>query len=299
MMAGLLDVPVSVIRRWQRRGWLTPTREVCKLAYFDYPQLAAARPLAKLLSGGLSPRSLERRLDALLRNADGSSRPLASLSFVAQGRRLLLRDDRGLIEPGGQLQIDFDVEAAEEPSSEVAQRSLSDAPTVAPDDPVPILAFRRPGDTAPPSADQLIAAAADLADDGELADAEAAYRTALMTGGPRGDACFHLAELLYRQGELSAARERYSMAVELDDRFVEARANLGCVLAELGQYELAVAAFQGALACHEDYADVHYHLARTLDELSREEEADRHWHRFLDLAPDSPWSTEARQRLPR
>ena len=87
------------------------------------------------------------------------------------------------------------------------------------------------------------------------------------------------------------------MAVELDEDFVEARANLGCVLAETGELDLAVAAFQGTLAHHRDYPDVHYHLARTLEELSRSEEADLHWRKFLDLAPDSPWAEEARERL--
>ena len=81
----------------------------------------------------------------------------------------------------------------------------------------------------------------------------------------RAFTCFQLAELLYRIGDLHAARERYYMAIELDEDYVEARANLGCVLVELGQRDLAIAAFEGALSLHADYADVHYHLARTLD----------------------------------
>jgi tetratricopeptide (TPR) repeat protein len=109
--------------------------------------------------------------------------------------------------------------------------------------------------------------------------------------------CFRLAELLYRQGDLAASRERYYMAIELDEDLVEARANLGCVLAELNDHELAVAAFQGALAFHPDYADVHYQLGRTFDDLGRAGEAEVHWRRFLELAPGSPWADEARLRL--
>jgi len=41
------------------------------------------------------------------------------------------------------------------------------------------------------------------------------------------------------------------------------------------------------------FPDVHFHLARTLDELGRREQAERHWREFLDLAPDSPWAQEA------
>jgi tetratricopeptide (TPR) repeat protein len=60
---------------------------------------------------------------------------------------------------------------------------------------------------------------------------------------------------------------------------------------------LALAAFEGALQCHEPYPDVHYQLARLLDERGDAADADTHWRRFLELAPDSPWADEARQRL--
>ena len=108
---------------------------------------------------------------------------------------------------------------------------------------------------------------------------------------------FQLAEMLYRQEDLAGARERYYMAIELDEDFVEARANLGCVLAELGQRELAIAALEGALLHHQNYADAHYHLARLLDETEAASDAEVHWQRFLELAPESPWADEAAQRL--
>ncbi|MBN1590058.1 MAG: tetratricopeptide repeat protein, partial [Pirellulales bacterium] len=93
------------------------------------------------------------------------------------------------------------------------------------------------------------------------------------------------------------ARERYYVAIELDEDYVEARANLGCILAEMGQLDLAVAALRGALAYHADYPDAHYHLARTLDRLGRPEDARNHWQVFLRLAPDSPWADQARTRV--
>lgn len=87
------------------------------------------------------------------------------------------------------------------------------------------------------------------------------------------------------------------MAIELDEDFVEARANLGCVLADLDDVELAEAAFRGALEFHPDYADAHYHLARLLDRTDRSAAAAPHWQAFLDLAPASPWADEAYQRM--
>ena len=75
------------------------------------------------------------------------------------------------------------------------------------------------------------------------------------------------------------------MAIELDEDYVEARANLGCVLAETGQRDLAVAAFEGALRFHGDYADVHYHLARTLDEIGQADPGSRALGAFFGLGP--------------
>ena len=79
--------------------------------------------------------------------------------------------------------------------------------------------------------------AAELEEDGQLAEAAEMYRAAMAAGGPKAELCFQVAELLYRLGDLTAARERYYMAIELNEDYVEARANLGCVLAETGQRE--------------------------------------------------------------
>jgi tetratricopeptide (TPR) repeat protein len=269
MLAELLKVPVAVIRRWHRRGLIVPAREVRRLPYFDFQEVATARRLAELLAAGVSPRAIERKLEVLAHYLPNVARPLAQLSVIVQGKEILLRQGDGLIEPGGQLRFDFDAWQGE--------------PT--------------PAEAVPTSAERMCRLAAELEEDGQLVPAAEMYRAALAAGGPQAEICFQVAELLYRQGDLGAARERYYMAVELDEDYVEARANLGCVLAETGQRELAVAAFEGALRYHPDYADVHYHLARTLDELHRRDEAEHHWRAFLSQAPDSPWADEARARL--
>ena len=118
-----------------------------------------------------------------------------------------------------------------------------------------------------------------------------------MTVGPKAELHFALADVLYRAGDLSAARERYFAALELDEEYVEARASLGCVLAEMEKLELAAATFEGALRFHPDFADVHYHLAGVLDRLGRPDEAAEHLRTFLQRAPDSPWAAASRDRL--
>lgn len=269
MLAELLGVPVAVIRRWHRRGLIVPAREVRRLPYFDFEEVSTARRLAELLAAGVSPRAIERQLEALARCLPHVARPLAQLSVIVQGKKILLRQGDGLIEPGGQLRFDFDAWEGE-PTHEQA---------------------------VPTTPDQMCRLAAELEEDGQLAAAAEMYRAAMAAAGPKAELCFQVAELLYRQGDLGGARERYYMAIELDEDYVEARANLGCVLAETGQYALAVAAFEGALRYHPDYADVRYHLARTLDEMHERARALEHWQAFVDQAPDSPWAEEARQRL--
>jgi len=303
MLADLLGVPVAIIRRWRRRGLIVPIREVRRLPYFDFQEVAAARRLAELLAAGVSPRAIERKLAVFARYLPEVARPLAQLSVIVQGKEILLRQGDGLIEPGGQLRFDFDAWQAE-PTQGEETAANSDPGLAIHAKPAPgasegLFPFSSDENETVPfgSPEQMCGLAAELEEDGQLTAAAEMYRAAMAAGGPKAEICFQVAELLYRLGDLTAARERYYTAVELDEDYVEARANLGCVLAETGQRELAVAAFEGALRYHPDYADVHYHLARTLDEMNSRDRAETHWRAFLAQAPDSPWAEEAHMRL--
>ena len=287
MLAELLKIPVAVIRRWHRRGLIVPVRQVRKLPYFDFREVATARRMAELLTAGVSPRTIEKKLAALARYLPSVERPLTQLSVIIEGKQILLRQGDGLVEPGGQLHFDFgafgEKETADEPASEPSGDLRSDTSQ----GPVGL----------PASPQEMERMAAELEEAGQLEAAAEMYHAVMAAHGATPEACFQLGELLYRLGDLNGARERYYMAIELDEDFVEARANLGCVLAETGQADLAEAAFQGALAYHGDYADVHCHLARLLDESGRRQEAEKHWRTFLELAPDSPWAEQAHTRL--
>jgi tetratricopeptide (TPR) repeat protein len=296
MLAQLVGVPVAVVRRWHRRGLIRPVREVRRLPYFDFQEVATARQLAELLAAGISPAAIERKLTELARYVPGAERPLAQLSIIVRGSRLLLRQGDGLVGPGGQLFFDFDTAKSDdrgehEPSAAQPRATISLTEALrAPIAQQHMLAVAS-------TLEELLALAADLEDEGNLEGGIEAYRAYTAAVGPRAPVVFSMAELLYRLEDLPAARERYYMAIELDEDYVEARANLGCVLAELGDRELAAAAFEGALSLHPDYADAHFHLARTLDDLNRREEAAVHWREFLHLAPESPWADAARERL--
>ncbi len=285
MLAELLNVPVRTVRRWCRAGLIQPVKEVLNLPYFDYTELAAARQLAKWGKEGATVQSIQRQLAALADLAPSGGRPIHQLAITAEGKQLLLRHGSTLVESSGQFRFSFE---------DVVEEG-SDSPTIS----FEKLANRgtkvtTAGQT---TLEEMIEQAMLAEDQEELDTAVDWYRSALAGFGPNADVNFQLAELLYRQGDPSAARERYYMALELNSGLVEARANLGCVLAECGQLELAVAAFEGALQQFADYADVHFHLARALDDLGQSTKANQHWQRFVELAPASPWAEEAQHRL--
>ena len=189
MLAELLDVPVAIIRRWHRRGVIVPVREVRRLPYFDFQEVATARQLAELLAAGASADAVERKLAKLARYVPDVERPLAQLSVIVEGQHLLLRQGEGLIEPGGQLRIDFEAlerQAAIEP----------DEPTEAT---LPLPCDR----TLPHNPATLLAEAADYEDEGKLETACELYRE--CTGGRRPQ-CGHL--LSVSRTPLSSGRNR-------------------------------------------------------------------------------------------
>jgi tetratricopeptide (TPR) repeat protein len=280
MLAEALRVPVEAVRRWHRRGVLRPARLVQRLPYFDFDEAAVARRLAQLFHAGCSLRVIDRRLAELARLAPHLERPLADPSVVVEGRRLFLRRGDELAEPHGQLLLDFDAAPEDDEPASVIAMFAEGRPTAA-------SVLEASDDGATTLAERWRQEALDWEDEGRLDRAAEAYRTLLMA----------LADVLYRAGDLPAARERYYAALEIDEEYVEARANLGCVLAELGELDLAAATFEGALSFNAEFADVHFHLAHVLDRLSRGDEALAHYRTFLSLAPESPWATAAHERL--
>ncbi len=285
MLAELLGVSLAVIRRWHRRGLIVPACEVRRLPYFDFQEVATAQRLAQLLSAGVSPRAMEKKLAGLARWLPGIDRPLAQLSVIVQGKDILLRQGDGLIEPGGQFRFDFEAAEGLPAERRFARRRRNPA---------------RRGRRRVASGLGGSRCAAWPPSWRKRASCPPPRRCIGRPWPPPAPApksASSWPNCSTALGDLPAARERYYMAVELDEDYVEARANLGCVLAETGQRELAVAAFEGALRYHAGYADAHYHLARTLDDMGRRGEAEEHWRLFLAMAPDSPWAAAARTRL--
>ena len=281
-MAAVVGVPAAAVRHWIRAGYLRAARRAAGIEWFDYGELVVARRLARLLAAGFALRDIDARL-APLHPGGAAAAARAAGRIVVDGRRLLVRRGDGLLGAGGQRQFGFSTEGIAD-SGPVPARALPVEP--------PVFAAR--ADSATPD---LLAMAAELEAIGEFEAATEALRAQLQSAGPSAPVSFMLAELLYRSGDLTAARERYYGAIELEPDHLEARTSLACVLAELGDPELAEAALDGVLRQQPDYADAHWHLAGVLAATGRDTDAARHLRAFVSLAPESPWVRTALERL--
>lgn len=287
MIAELLDLPVSTIRSWQRRGLIQPVNKVSHLPYFDFEEVLAAKQIATLVELGVEPKTIEKNIRQFSSWLPDFRRPLNQLSILVDGKTILLRQADGLVEPGGQRRLDFDHVPHCSEECELAEEGH-------------ILPFNgnQTIELGPQSAmDEYVEVAEQLEAVGELSDAIEVYRSLQLAFGPDADTCLRIGELLFRLGDNEGARERYFFAIELDETIVEARAALGCVLAQLGEEEHAVSALLGALEYHPEYADVHFQLARLYQKNSDFEQAEKHWSRFITLSPTGPWAEEARSQL--
>lgn len=295
IMADVLGVPPAAIRHWSRAGLIAAAHAAGSVEWFDFEQLVVGRHLARLLAGGLSLREIDAKLGGL---APGGGRAAAEAAARVRldGRRLSLDDGGRLLAPGRQLQLGFYTESLAQPDD--AEPAIVAIP---PAGGRHSTAAGHDRDEEFPAAGSDAAEILDLADDleaaGEFVEAAEAVRAVLQAQGPSARVVFTLAELLYRSGDLTAARERYYSVIEIDPDHLQARANLGCVLAELGEHDLAVAALEGVLRQEPGYADAHWHIAGVLRDMGRMADATHHLRRFLDLAPESPWATLARSRL--
>lgn len=299
LMADVIGVSRSAVRHWIRHGLLVATRRAGSIEWFDFEQLVIARRLAGLFSSGLSLRKLDAQL-AALGQGDAAAAARADGRIVREGDRLLLYSQGRLVGGEGQLQLGFLADAV---GREAPRHPELDARTV----PLPSAVTVDPEGTAPSGGDpvggdlldtdSLLDLAAELAADGHLDDACEALRAILQANPPTPEVVFTLAELLYRSGDLTAARERFYMAIELDPDHLAARASLGCLLWEMGEHELAIAALDGVVRQQPDFADAHWQLAGILEETGRIDEAKHHLREFLVLAPESPWTDAAREKL--
>lgn len=299
MLSKTLDVPVHVIRSWERAGLIRAERRVFRLPYFDFQEVAGARRLSELLAAGIPRAEIEKSLGRLKTVLSGLDRPLVQLDILTRGTHVLCRDKVGLLEPAsGQRLLDFESETAETGETESATaKPVLETVNEPADESETLRMQARPLQHKDKTSEGWYHQGCHLLEENEPAGAAQAFRLCLMETPSDPEVHFYLAEALYRNGNLAAALERYYSAVENDHDYIEAWTQLGCLHAELGQAEDALSAFDIALQLHSDYPDAVWHKAEVLSQTGRSDMALPLWRQYLQFDSRGPWAEIARQRL--
>lgn len=328
MLSQLLDVPVRMIRRWARLGLIRPVRRVCRLPYFDYREVASTRRLAMLLDQGVAADVLERSLTELSKTMAGTDRSIAQLNLLVQDDKILMRDERGVLNPRtGQRLLDFDLPDEfgvfdpsddTESSNDPADHESAHNETVS----IPFASVRpevQDRRMADWNAEEWFHEGCRLTEESELESAINALRNAMSLLSSEFAAArlsnhdlednqlslfpdpaevnFHLADALYRTGRVEAAVERYYCAIESAPDFIEAWTQLGCLHSELDQPEAAEQSLVTAISIHPENPDALMHYAQLLDQIDRNDEAVAVWKQYLQYDSRGPWADHARDRI--
>lgn len=303
MLQQKLDIPVGVVRRWERLGLIEPVQRVFRLPYFDFQEVAAVRRLQEMLKSGISRDRIEQSLSGLRQLLPSVDRPLAQLEILARDSRVIFRDGKGLVEARtGQRMLDFEPEPAADPpqgSADAEGGNLDDSGSGDAPSTIPMPSFGVVAESSPLNwnAEEWFDHGCGLLGDDEISESIEAFRMALMLCPDDAEIHFYLASALYRTGNVGGAMERYHVAVELDHEYIEAWTQLGCLRFEAGDPEAALEAFDIALTCHADYPDAVYHKAAVLADLGRSDEAIVLWKQYLDFDQDGPWADAVIERL--
>jgi len=202
----------------------------------------------------------------------GSLRP-----WLDGSRRVVVRHDGVLVEPDGQLVLEFTPSGA--------------APPVA---------------LCPPAAsDSRRESAADWFEQGckldsnreTYAEAIEAYKRAIECDPDCADAHCNLGSVYFNQDRPASSRICFERALAIDPNHVEANLNLATLLEEEGRFQMALRHYKVALRTDPMYADVHVSLALVYEKIGLRRKARVHWRRYLQLEPSGTWVAIARQRL--
>lgn len=279
--ARILKLPPARLRYWERSGLLESSARDAPPRLYAFRDLVMIKAIVALLERGVPLRRIRRSLDRIRERMPEVEEPVGALRVWLEGSdRVVVKHEAGLIQPDGQMVIDF----------ELAPASADDVA------PLPVRGAAGPPD--PALALEWFERA--LALDGDPAtyvDAVECYRRAIDLDPEFADAHCNLGAVYYNQNRRREARACYERALVLEAGHLEANFNLANLLEDEGQNESALRHFKAALEADPLYPDAHLNTALLYDKLGLRRRGREHWRRYLQLMPDGPWTEVARQRL--
>ncbi len=289
MLSKLLNLPVHTIRSWERAGLIRAEKKVCRLPYFNYNEVTAARRLSELMCSGATLEELTRSMQMLKKFLPEPGRILEQLEILSDQHHLVIRDEHGVFEPSTRQRL-FNFTEEENKTESDRQKETEE------EQHAHLLRFDLPATQPQTATDWMVEGCRRS----EMADSSAAIRCfhqALRVRPDDAEAHFYLADCLYRIGKQEAALERYLAAIENDPEYLEAWTQIGCLYAELHKWTESLLAFDESLHIFPDFPEAHLHKAETLRQMKQTDDAITHWKRYLELDQRGPWAELAHQRL--
>jgi len=261
----------------RRLGLLHP---VDRPGSYSFREVVGLRVARTLLDQGLTVRQVGKALAALRRLLPDSEAPLAELRVAVRGGEVFIEKDSQLLEPSGQIVMEFSGKELAEEVRDSARRGL-------------VRPMARPES----EAQRWFELGSQW--DGDPAEWERAidaYQRVITLDPQHGAAWNNLGLLHHRLGRYEDARRHYEVALAADPTCAEAAYNLGSLHDDLADLSQAVTWYRRALEVRLDYADAHFNLASALERRGDLATARHHWLRYVDLDPDSRWAEIARAR---
>lgn len=290
MLSQLLDLPVHLIRGWERAGLIRAEKKVYRLPYFSYHEVTSARKLSELMHSGVSQEELTRSVQMLQKFLPDSDRILKQLEILTDQHHLVVRDQHGVFEPQTRQRL-FNFTQTEHSSENPEEEQEHE------DQPLHLLRFDQPASLTPNSVTDWMIEGCRRAEVSDSSSAIRCFRQALRVRPDDAEAHFYLADCLYRIGKREAALERYLAATENSPEYLEAWTQVGCLYAELNKWTESLLAFDEALNILPDFPEAHLHKAETLRQMKQIDDAVTHWKLYLKFDERGPWSELAHQRL--
>jgi tetratricopeptide (TPR) repeat protein len=279
--ARILRLSRARLRYWERTGLVRPGRTSDGRALYGFRDLVCVKAVQALLGRGVPLRRIRRSVDAARARVPELERPLDRLEvWLEDSDRVVVRHEGVLLEPDGQLVLDFRLAPAE------------------PADVEPLAAGGATAERAAETALEWFERGCRLdGDPAREADAFQAYRRCLEADPGFADAHCNLGALHQGRGRCEEARACYEAALALDPEHVEAHVNLAGLLADEGRDEAALAHYKAAQRADPLHADVQLNLALLYERLGLPGRAREHWRRYLQLAPGGGFAEMARKHL--
>jgi tetratricopeptide (TPR) repeat protein len=280
--ARILKVSPARLRYWERTELMRP-RSQDAVGDLEFRDLVGVKAVLSLLERGISLQRIRRSVEILRQDLPDLEDPVAALRLWCDGsERMVVEHDGVLIEPGGQMVLDFQGAAGGQPEV----RPIRDAGTDAEDRKQSALDCFELGCGFDSNAES-------------YPQAIEAYRRAIELDPTLADAHCNLGAVLYNQGRRTPSRRCFERCLELEPNHVEAHFNLANLLEEEGCDEMALRHYTSALRANPFYPDLHINLALLYEKLEMCDRACEHWRRYLQLESAGPWVDVARQRLER